>query len=80
LAEALTCGHLGGAAVDVYETEPPSLENPLLSLSGDAARRILFTPHIAGVTRQAAEYLFRTAWRNVEQFIFNNELPENRVQ
>jgi phosphoglycerate dehydrogenase-like enzyme len=80
LAEALSSGHLGGAAVDVYETEPPSLENPLLSLTGDAARRILFTPHIAGVTRQATENLFRSAWRNVEQFILKNELPQNRVQ
>jgi phosphoglycerate dehydrogenase-like enzyme len=80
LAQALTSGHLGGAAIDVYDTEPPSANNVLLSLSGDAARRILFTPHIAGVTRQAAEYLFRTTWRNVEQFIFKNELPENRVQ
>ena len=80
LAQALTSGHLGGAAIDVYETEPPSPDNVLLSLSGDAARRILFTPHIAGVTRQAAEYLFRSAWRNVEQFIFKNELPQNCVQ
>lgn len=80
LAQALTSGRLGGAAIDVYDTEPPSAENVLLSLSGDAARRVLFTPHIAGVTRQAAEYLFRTAWRNVEQFISQNELPENRVQ
>ncbi len=80
LALALTSGHLGGAAIDVYETEPPSPDNVLLALSGDAARRILFTPHIAGVTRQAAEYLFRTAWRNVEQFIFKNELPQNCVQ
>jgi phosphoglycerate dehydrogenase-like enzyme len=80
LARALTSGHLGGAAIDVYDTEPPSADNVLFSLSGDAARRIVFTPHIAGVTRQAAEYLFRTAWRNVEQFIFKNELPENRAR
>lgn len=80
LAQALTSGHLGGAAIDVYDTEPPSLGNPLLSLTGEAARRILFTPHIAGVTRQAAANLFRTAWRNVEQFIFKNELPENRAR
>jgi phosphoglycerate dehydrogenase-like enzyme len=80
LAEALGSGHLGGAAVDVYETEPPSPDNVLLSLSGEAAQRLLFTPHIAGVTRQAAEYLFRTAWRNVENFILKNELPQNRVQ
>jgi phosphoglycerate dehydrogenase-like enzyme len=80
LAQALSSGHLGGAAIDVYETEPPSLGNVLLSLSGDAARRILFTPHIAGVTRQAAEYLFRSAWRNVERCILKNELPENCVR
>ena len=80
LAQALSSGHLGGAAIDVYETEPPSAENVLLSLSGDAARRILFTPHIAGVTRQATETLFGSAWRNVERFILKNELPENCVQ
>jgi phosphoglycerate dehydrogenase-like enzyme len=80
LAQALSSGHLGGAAVDVYETEPPSSDNVLLSLSGEGARRVLFTPHIAGVTRQAAEYLFRSAWRNVESFILKNELPQNCVQ
>ena len=80
LAQALSSGHLGGAAIDVYEMEPPSPANVLLSLSGDAARRVLFTPHIAGVTRQAAEYLFRFAWRNVERFILKNELPQNCLQ
>jgi phosphoglycerate dehydrogenase-like enzyme len=79
VAQALSSGHLGGVAIDVYETEPPSLDNVLLSLSGEAARRVLFTPHIAGVTRQSAEYLFRSAWRNVENVIFKNELPQNRV-
>jgi phosphoglycerate dehydrogenase-like enzyme len=80
LAQAVSSRHLGGVAIDVYETEPPSPDNVLLSLSGEAAQRILFTPHIAGITRQAAEYLFRSAWRNVEQFIFKNQLPQNCVQ
>jgi phosphoglycerate dehydrogenase-like enzyme len=80
LAQTLSSGHLGGVAMDVYETEPPSVDNVLLSLSGDAARQILFTPHIAGVTRQAAEYLFRSAWRNVENLILKNKLPQNCVQ
>jgi phosphoglycerate dehydrogenase-like enzyme len=80
LAKALGSGHLSGAAIDVYETEPPSADNVLLSLSGEAAQRVLFTPHIAGVTRQAAEYLFRSAWRNVEHFILKNQLPPNCVQ
>ena len=75
LAEALHSGQLSGAAVDVYSTEPPAADNPLLGLKGDAAHRILFTPHIAGVTRQSAAYLFRAAWRNVERAVGGKEAP-----
>jgi phosphoglycerate dehydrogenase-like enzyme len=79
LAAALKSGHLGGAAIDVYESEPPTATNPLLALDGEAARRILFTPHIAGVTRQSAEFLFRAAWSNIERMLLNNQPPENCV-
>jgi len=79
LAEALQGGQLGGAAVDVYSTEPPTPDNPLLALKGEAAHRILFTPHVAGVTRQSAAYLFRTAWRNVERVVSGKEEPRHVV-
>ena len=79
LAEALEAGHLGGAAVDVYSTEPPAADNPLLTLSGEAAGRALLTPHIAGVTRQSAAFLFRSAWQNVERVLIRREPPLNRV-
>lgn len=79
LAESLNSGRLGGAAVDVYSSEPPSQDNPLLSLQGDAAHRILFTPHIAGVTRQSATFLLRSAWRNVERVLIANEPPLDRA-
>lgn len=79
LAQFLNSGHLGGAAIDVYSTEPPSADNPLLRLEGDAARRILFTPHIAGVTRQSAAFLCRSAWRNVERVLIQNEPPLDRA-
>jgi len=75
LAEALQSGKPGGAAVDVYSTEPPAADNPLLALKGEAAHRILFTPHVAGVTRQSAAYLFRTAWQNVERAMGGKEAP-----
>ena len=79
LAESLQSGHLGGAAVDVYGAEPPAADNPLLALVGEAAHRVLFTPHIAGVTRQSAAFLMRSAWENIERVLIANEPPLNRV-
>jgi phosphoglycerate dehydrogenase-like enzyme len=79
LAEVLQDGRLGGAAVDVYSTEPPGAENALFSLKGEAADRILFTPHIAGVTRQSTAFLCRAAWRNIERVFSGNEAPRDVV-
>jgi phosphoglycerate dehydrogenase-like enzyme len=79
LAAALEAGHLGGAAVDVYAAEPPPPDHPLLSLSPAAAQRTLLTPHIAGVTRQASAFLFRSAWENVERVLVAHQPPLNRV-
>jgi phosphoglycerate dehydrogenase-like enzyme len=79
LAAHLATGGLAGAAIDVYAAEPPGADNPLLALQGDAAHRVLFTPHIAGVTRQAWALLFRTAWENVERVLVRGEPPRYRV-
>ena len=79
LARHLASGHLGGAAVDVYSTEPPVTDNPLLTLTGEGVRRLLLTPHIAGVTRQSSALLFRSAWQNVERVLVHGEPPLHRV-
>ena len=79
LATHLNSGRLGGAAIDVYATEPPDADHPLFALEGEAARRVLFTPHIAGVTRQSSATLFREAWANVERVLVKGEAPANRV-
>lgn len=79
LAQSLRSEHLGGAAVDVYSTEPPSADNPLLALDGKAAQRLLLTPHIAGVTRQSWAFLFRTAWENVERVVVKGAQPLYRA-
>jgi phosphoglycerate dehydrogenase-like enzyme len=50
----------------------------LLKLSGEAASRLLLTPHIAGITRQSWTSLFRTAWQNVERAL-NGQPPLHRV-
>jgi phosphoglycerate dehydrogenase-like enzyme len=79
LAHALQEGRLSGAAVDVYSTEPPAPDHPLFSLQGEAAQRILFTPHIAGVTRQSTAFLCRSAWQNMERFFTGSGAPRDVV-
>jgi phosphoglycerate dehydrogenase-like enzyme len=79
LATHLRSGHLGGAAIDVYSAEPPGADHALLALDGEAARRVLFTPHIAGVTRQSAAFLYRSAWQNVERVLIDGAAPLNRA-
>jgi phosphoglycerate dehydrogenase-like enzyme len=79
LAAHLNSGHIGGAAVDVYSAEPPDTDNPLFALQGEAAHRVLFTPHVAGVTRQASATLFRESWANVERVLLKGEEPRNRA-
>lgn len=48
LAEALSSGHLGGAALDVLATEPLPMDHPLRT-----APNTTITPHIAGATTEA---------------------------
>lgn len=50
LADALASGHVAGAAVDVFEEEPPSEDNPLR-----AAPNVVFTPHLGASTAEAQE-------------------------
>ncbi len=79
LAEALEAGRIGGAVVDVYSTEPPASDNPLLTVGAAAAQRLILTPHIAGVTRQAWAGLFAEAWDNVAHVLLEGE-PARHVR
>ncbi len=60
LLKLLDSGQLAGAALDVYETEPPPLDDPIRSHP-----KLLLSPHAAAVTPQAQLRLLQATLANV---------------
>lgn len=72
LADALNCGRIAGAAVDVLSSEPPQKNNPLLS-----ARNCIITPHIAWAGFETRARLMEILKSNFKAFFDGN--PQNVV-
>ena len=60
LCRALASGRLAGAGVDVFEREPLG-ESPLRGLE-----QVILTPHVAGITYEAAQRIAEQTLANVE--------------
>lgn len=68
LAAALREGHLAGAAIDVFPSEPrsngPGFESPLVGLPN-----VLLTPHVGGSTEEAQEAIGREVGGRLLDFL-----------
>ncbi len=64
LIEALDAGHVGGAAIDVYETEPPAADDPLRTHP-----KILCTPHLGASTSEAQEAVSNHACEQLLEYL-----------
>lgn len=74
LVDALRSGHLGGAGLDTFEVEPVAADNPLLALDN-----VILTPHVAGVTRNAALQVATITARNVVEILAGRPLPPGHL-
>jgi D-3-phosphoglycerate dehydrogenase len=60
LADALARRQLAGAGLDVWATEPPPCDHPLLKFDN-----VLISPHTAGVTRETRRNMGKIAAEQV---------------
>ncbi|MBV9533541.1 MAG: hydroxyacid dehydrogenase [Bradyrhizobium sp.] len=74
LYDALVSGKLAGAGLDVFEREPPPVENPLLNLPN-----VLTAPHVAGVTNEAVDRMSEQTARNILSALDGDPIRQNVV-
>ena len=71
LASALADGRVAGAGLDVFDDEPPTKGHPLLAFD-----QVVLSPHIAGLTQQAAERMAVSSVQNVIDFFAGRIDPD----
>jgi phosphoglycerate dehydrogenase-like enzyme len=69
LVEALLAGAIGGAALDVFETEPLPADSPLWSLEN-----VLLSPHCADQVQGWLEPAMECFRANLERFVAGKPL------
>ncbi|WP_280191369.1 NAD(P)-dependent oxidoreductase [Delftia sp. PS-11] len=74
LLTALDSGHLAGAGLDTFDTEPLPQGHPLTRLP-----QVLLTPHVAGVTRQAALRVATLTAANIVDHLAGRPLPAGHL-
>jgi len=73
LVRALHERKIAGAGLDVFEKEPPELNNPLLHMDN-----VVVTPHIASEVWEDYLLLIKLAWENIS-LVLDGKEPLNLV-
>ncbi|MDR1352425.1 MAG: hypothetical protein LBK05_03990 [Treponema sp.] len=78
LREALIAGKIAGAAFDTLYPEPTPADHPLIDLPGDCKDRVIFAPHLGGITTGSFMRAHKNIWQNVGR-VERGEKPVNIV-
>jgi len=71
LVAALKAGEIGGAGIDVMETEPPRGDEPLLE---PGIPNLILTPHIAWTARESRQRALDQVAENIKDFVAGGSL------
>ena len=72
LYDALVSGKIKGAGLDTVAPEPTTLDNILLNLPAEYADRIIFSPHIGGITTSYFYRAHKRNWSNIDVALKGN--------
>ena len=78
LREALIQGRIAGAGLDTIYPEPITADNPLVDLPASCADRVIFSPHIGGITTSSFRRAHRILWQNIDD-VSRGLRPQNIV-
>ena len=70
ISDAIKSGHIGGYALDVFEVEPPTPDNPLLGFD----KEVVFTPHLGASTKEAQELVGLQIAEQVRDFLVDGSI------
>jgi D-3-phosphoglycerate dehydrogenase len=74
MVDALRSGQLGGAALDVHETEPMPKTHPLFAM-----KNVVLTPHVSGASIQSTARAHAQAAQNTLAALDGRELDPRMV-
>ena len=78
LINAIASGQLAGAGLDVLDNEPVRRDHVLVTAPEEVRRKIIFTPHIGGVSASAFTRTYDVIMENIRR-TRNREKPMNVV-